>query len=783
MTATDSLIVKVIARLENVQPAGDGYSARCPAHDDSNNSLSVAEGDEGKVLVHCHAGCSFDAIVQATGLKPADFHGTRKRRKGKRASDTSGDNTSTGQQSNNGLSLTQYAEAKRLPVEFLAKLGVWEHRGKNATGGYDSYLRIPYLLTDGTEGPVRYRYELTGDHKFKWRKRDKPCLYGLWLRDQWREKFGYAVLVEGESDCHTLWYHNIPAFGLPGANNYRDERDAEHFEGIDTIYVIVEPDKGGEAVKKWLANASIRDRVCLVTLGEYKDPSALHIADPETFKERFTAFLAASVSWAEQEQEEAKTRIEEAWKLCQDLARDENILAQFAEALEKSGLVGEATAAKLVYLVVTSRLLDRIVSAALKGPSSAGKSYLVEQVLRHFPEDAYYALSAMSERALAYSEESLRNRFLVVYEAAGLTGEFASYLMRSLLSEGRIRYETVMKTAKGLQAVLIEREGPTGLLVTTTAVHLHPENETRLLSIPVSDTREQTRLVFSALADETAREPVDLTPWHALQTWLAGSEERVTIPFAAALADLVPPVAVRLRRDFGALLGLIRSHALLHQATRQRDAEGRIVASLADYAAVRALVADLIADGVEATVPETVRETVKAVEEVSGKPRVGVGVSVTALARQLRIDKAAASRRAQVAIDKGYLRNEETRRGRPAMLVVGEPLPDDVEVLPTVETVKEMHEGAGESADSTASEAPAGDKAADADRCSVDPLKEGIEHAPSSNGAAEPPEGTTCPNCGEPRFTPWHYLDCQPHHTGTYGDKNPLAGATAEATP
>ena len=66
----------------------------------------------------------------------------------------------------------------------------------------------------------------------------------------------------------------------------------------------------------------------------------------------------------------------------------------------------------------------------------------------------------------------------MLYEAAGL-GEDASYLVRSLLSEGKIRYETVGKTENGFQAYLIEREGPTGLLLTTTALNLHPENETR----------------------------------------------------------------------------------------------------------------------------------------------------------------------------------------------------------------------------------------------------------------------------------------------------------------
>jgi hypothetical protein len=105
----------------------------------------------------------------------------------------------------------------------------------------------------------------------------------------------------------------------------------------------------------------------------------------------------------------------------------------------------------------------------------------------------------MSEHALAYSQEPLRHRFLVLYEAEGMNAKFTSYLIRSLLSEGRIRYETVDKTKAGLIPKLIEREGPTGLL-TTTAVLLHPENGTRLLSITVTDTKEQTRNITRAMA-------------------------------------------------------------------------------------------------------------------------------------------------------------------------------------------------------------------------------------------------------------------------------------------
>ena len=52
------------------------------------------------------------------------------------------------------------------------------------------------------------------------------------------------------------------------------------------------------------------------------------------------------------------------------------------------------------------------------------------------------------------------HRIIVLYEAAGLTGDVGTYLIRSLLSEGRICYETVEKTKEGLKARRIEREGP-----------------------------------------------------------------------------------------------------------------------------------------------------------------------------------------------------------------------------------------------------------------------------------------------------------------------------------
>ena len=46
----------------------DGWRAQCPAHDDKTPSLSVGHGTAQEVVAHCHAGCTFEAIMAALHL-------------------------------------------------------------------------------------------------------------------------------------------------------------------------------------------------------------------------------------------------------------------------------------------------------------------------------------------------------------------------------------------------------------------------------------------------------------------------------------------------------------------------------------------------------------------------------------------------------------------------------------------------------------------------------------------------------------------------------------------
>jgi len=63
----------LLSKLPGVKKSGSGWSARCPVHDDRRASLSVSTGDDGRVLLRCHAGCDTAAIVAAVGLKLADL--------------------------------------------------------------------------------------------------------------------------------------------------------------------------------------------------------------------------------------------------------------------------------------------------------------------------------------------------------------------------------------------------------------------------------------------------------------------------------------------------------------------------------------------------------------------------------------------------------------------------------------------------------------------------------------------------------------------------------------
>ena len=142
------------------------------------------------------------------------------------------------------------------------------------------------------------------------------------------------------------------------------------------------------------------------------------------------------------ETEEAEKKRKEAWRLCESIARVRIFLDLLCEDLKAMGVVREATPCKCIYLALCSRFLAEPVCVIVKGTSSSGKSFVLKNVLKLFPENAYYKLTSSSEKALVYSNESFEHRFLIYFEEEGINGDFQDMIIRTLISEKEIRYPT-----------------------------------------------------------------------------------------------------------------------------------------------------------------------------------------------------------------------------------------------------------------------------------------------------------------------------------------------------
>jgi hypothetical protein len=242
-----------------------------PDHDDKHPSW---RWDVGKRRAFCTCGTAsiFDVVCrmrsinfEAAKIAVAEMirrpdlirHFSAQRGDGGRGRHNTPDNGSTAQHPL-GCTLAAYAEAKKLPMEFLRSLGLTDVFINGMAA-----VKIPYFDANGTDAAVRFRIAVEGRDKFRWRKGSKPTLYGLNRLGEAR-KADEITIVEGESDCHVLWNAGFPAIGIPGASTWNEDRDAALFDNFSCINVVIEPDNGGEQTRRWLEKSKMRDRMKLV---------------------------------------------------------------------------------------------------------------------------------------------------------------------------------------------------------------------------------------------------------------------------------------------------------------------------------------------------------------------------------------------------------------------------------------------------------------------------------------------------------------------------------------
>jgi hypothetical protein len=363
-----------------------------------------------------------------------------------------------------------------------------------------------------------------------------------------------------------------------------------------------------------------------------------------------------------------------------------DVLADLRDELECDGFAGRTDVPELAFLAVNTTLLDvgrggfveRLASVKVDGPSSSGKNYAVDAALDYLPDEIVVRLTGQSAKALIYGTEPLENKFLYFPEGAGIRDDSdASIFLRSLLSEGELRYEVAVAQQDGPPITqTIVRKGPIGALVTTSAVRLDNDLENRLIRATIDDSKELTAKIIAAHGARAARGSAgrrDRSNWHARHRWLRlHAPIEVRIPYAHAVAAEIRPVAVRLRRDVQTLFALIAAHTALHLPTRERDDDGYLIATETDYTAVCRLIDSLLGANIGELTPAWAPETWEAIP--AGPDET---ITFAALGRKLGIGTDAARDRALKLIETGQLRNLEARPRLPAKLVRGDAITTD----------------------------------------------------------------------------------------------------------
>lgn len=236
--------------------------------------------------------------------------------------------------------------------------------------------------------------------------------------------------------------------------------------------------------------------------------------------------------------------------------------------------MGENTNTLVGYLASVSRKLDNPLAVIIQSTSAAGKSSLMEAVLRFIPDDDKHQYSAMTGQSLYYlGQTNLKHKVLAIAEEEGAAQ--AAYALKLLQSEGQLTIASTTKDPDSgdLTTKEYKVEGPVMLFLTTTAIDIDDELLNRCLVLTVNEDREQTQAIhelqrkkrtLEGLIQKSEREAI-LKQHQNAQRLL--KPLAVVNPYAEQLTFLNDQT--RTRRDHEKYLTLIDSIALLHQYQRE----------------------------------------------------------------------------------------------------------------------------------------------------------------------------------------------------------------------
>ncbi len=315
--------------------------------------------------------------------------------------------------------------------------------------------------------------------------------------------------------------------------------------------------------------------------------------------------------------------------------QNENLIEELASDITKLGYVREDKNKILLYLIMTSRLLDNPLHSIIISRSGAGKSQLVDIVETLCPPEELESVSDLSAQALYYfGIDDLKNKFIVIGEKEG--SRDSDYPLRELITKKFITKAIPMKdpVTGQIKTVSIKVNGPIALVETTTNGELNPENLNRCFVVAIDESEEQTKLIHHnqrikyTLEGHLSRKELNKIREKHIYAQRLLKKIHVFNPYATLLT--FPSSRLQTRRDNEKLLKLINVIAFLHQFQRKvkkmklenNEVLEFIECTINDYSVAYDLLKDGLLDNTLDDLPRPARELLELIKKyVSDKSK------------------------------------------------------------------------------------------------------------------------------------------------------------------
>ena len=235
MTASDPIML-LLGKMDGVKPAGlDKWMARCPNHDDAHASLSVARGEDGRVLLFCHS-CGKEAtpaIVAKIGLTMRDLSPTNGDGQDRPAGPT--------RESASKPAKTYSTADEAIAAAARQTSGTLAHRADYTPDFIVARLQLP--ATDPETGKPEKTCRPVSRNRNGWAIKDPPGLLPLYGLDK-LPPTGPVCIVEGEPKVDALRLIGLPAVTSAHGAKAADRSDWAPLAGRE-VWLFPDNDPAG----------------------------------------------------------------------------------------------------------------------------------------------------------------------------------------------------------------------------------------------------------------------------------------------------------------------------------------------------------------------------------------------------------------------------------------------------------------------------------------------------------------------------------------------------------